>query len=256
MKFILGKKLEMTQVWKDGKKKSVTKIQAGPCIVTQVKTEKTDGYNGVQVGLSGKRREKNIKKPQIGHLKKVRETGAEINFEYLREFRLTEEEIAQLSIGDILNIETFEEGEKVNITGVSKGKGFQGVVKRHGFKGSKKTHGNKDQLRMPGSIGATGPAHVFKGTRMGGRMGTDRVTTTNIEVVEVDTENNFILINGSVPGARNSLVMLKCKGDLKITKREEKKEIKEEKKEEVKAEVKEEKKEEVKAEEKSDNKKE
>ena len=245
----------MTQVWVDDKVVPVTKVQAGPCFVVQKKSENKDGYTSVQLGF-GSKKEKNIKKPQLGHLKKV---GTETtNFRYLREFRIEAEEVEKLNIGDNIKADTFETGDIVDVIGTSKGKGFAGVVKRHGFKGSKKTHGNKDQLRMPGSIGATGPAHVFKGTRMGGRMGGDRVTEKNLEIIEVDGPNNILLIKGAVPGARNSLVLVKGDGELKVEemkkvkKEEVKKEIKpvpekmEEKKEEPKKEVKEEKKEEKK----------
>ncbi len=197
----------MTQVWKDDKVLAVTKIVAGPCSVTQVKNNESDGYSAIQLGF-GEKKEKNINKPQKGHLKNLS------NFRYLREFRV--EGSADLKRGDKIDLESFVSGDSAQVTSISKGKGFQGVVKRHGFKGTKKTHGNKDQLRMPGSIGATGPAHVFKGTRMGGRMGGDQVTIKNQEIIEVDIENNLILIKGAVPGARNSLVLISAEGDLKL----------------------------------------
>jgi large subunit ribosomal protein L3 len=206
MKFIIGKKIEMTQVWTNDKVAAVTKVSVGPCVVTQVKNNGSDGYNAVQLGF-GEKKEKNINKPQKGHLKNLS------NFRYLREFRV---EDTDLKRGDEIDLASFVNGDKVVVSSISKGKGFQGVVKRHGFKGTKKTHGNKDQLRMPGSIGATGPAHVFKGTRMGGRMGGDQVTIKNQELVEVDKENNIILIKGSIPGARNSLVLISGEGDLKL----------------------------------------
>ncbi|MCK5415944.1 50S ribosomal protein L3 [Candidatus Parcubacteria bacterium] len=212
MKFILGKKIEMTQVWKDEKSIAITKIQAGPCGVVQVKNEEKDGYKAVQIGF-GIKKEKNIKKPQKGHLK-----GLE-NFRYLKEFRITDEQVKK---GDIINVSSFAVGDIVRVAGTSKGKGFQGVVKRWGFAGQIKTHGNKDQLRMPGSIGATGPAHVFKGTRMGGRMGGERVTTTNLEIIDIDLDNNIISIKGSVPGSRNGLVEIKGEGELKVIVKEEK----------------------------------
>lgn len=228
MKFILGKKIEMTQVWQEDKVVAVTKVQAGPCKVVQVKTEDKDGYKAVQVGF-GDKKEKNINKPQIGHTKGLG------NFRYLREFR-AEDEVKR---GDMIDIATFGKGDIVRVTGTSKGKGFQGVVKRWGFAGQVKTHGNKDQLRMPGSIGATGPAHVFKGTRMGGRMGGKQITTTNLEVIDVDVENNILYIKGSVPGARNGLVMIKGEGELKILESEKlKADSKEELKEEVETEEK------------------
>lgn len=207
MKYILGKKLEMTEVWKGEEVVAVTKVAAGPCRVVQVKNEDKDKYCAVQLSF-GSRKEKNIKKPQKGHMKDLG------NFMYLREFRT---ETENLQPGGMIDVTTFEEGDKVQATGISKGKGFQGVVKRHGFHGQDKTHGNKDQLRMPGSVGATGPAHVFKGLRMPGRMGGDRVTVKNLEIIEVDKENNILFIKGAIPGARNGLVLISGEGDLKVT---------------------------------------
>ena len=218
----------MTQVWKDDKVVAVTKIAAGPCSVTQVKNNESDGYSAIQLGF-GEKKEKNINKPQKGHLKNLS------NFRYLREFRV---ENADLKRGDQIDVDTFISGDKAQVTSISKGKGFQGVVKRHGFKGTKKTHGNKDQLRMPGSIGATGPAHVFKGTRMGGRMGGDQVTIKNQEIIEVDIENNLILIKGAVPGARNSLVLLAAEGELKLSEKAKIAETELKKEEPIKEEVK------------------
>ena len=223
MKFILGKKLDMTQVWQEGKVQAVTRIQAGPCIVAQVKTSEKDGYQAIQVGF-GKRNEKNIKKPQRGHLKKCKmprlardrqNAKCKINLRYLREFRISESE-KDLKPGDVINVNTFKVGDTVKATGISKGKGFQGVVKRHGFHGAPKSHGTKDQLRMPGSIGATGPAHVFKGKKMPGQMGGDKVTVANLEIVEVDKDNNILLIKGAVPGARNGLLLISGEGELKL----------------------------------------
>ena len=206
MKFIIGTKIEMTQVWQGEKSIAVTKIQANPCTVTQVKTTDKDGYQAVQLGF-GEKKKKNMKKPQGGHLKDLGD------IRYMREFRTEEGELKR---GDKIDLNTFVSGDIVRVTSISKGKGFQGVVKRHGFKGSKMTHGNKDQGRMPGSIGATGPAHVFKGTKMGGRMGGDQVTIINLEIIEVDKDNNILLIKGAVPGGRNGLVLIKGEGELKI----------------------------------------
>lgn len=208
MKFILGKKIEMTQIWREDKLIAVTKVQVGPCTVVQVKDEKKDGYKAVQVGY-GVKKEKNIKKPQIGHFK-----GLD-NFRYLKEFRLNKEE-TNLKRGDKFDVSSFEKGDKIELTGVSKGKGFQGVVKRHGFAGQIKTHGTKDQVRMPGSVGATGPAHVFKGTRMGGHMGGNRVTFKTGEIIDIDLENNILFVKGGVPGARNGLVIISASGELKV----------------------------------------
>ncbi len=199
----------MTQVWQGDKVVGVTKVQTGPCVVAQVKTKDKDGYEAVQIGF-GERKEKNIAKPQLGHFKKCKN-----NFRYVREFRSGD--AGELNIGDVIDVSIFKEGDNIQVTGISKGKGFQGVVKRHGFHGQDKTHGNKDQLRMPGSVGCTGPAHVFKGVRMPGRMGNEQVTTKNLEVIEVDKDNNILLIKGAVPGARNGLVLISGEGELKLS---------------------------------------
>jgi large subunit ribosomal protein L3 len=208
MKFILGKKLSMTQVWNDDKVVAVTAVLAGPCVVTQVKTKAKDGYEAVQLAY-GERKAKNINKPQLGHVKNL-----DIKPAHLREFRVDNPDT--FKVGDVVSVETFVSGDPINVTGTSKGKGFAGVVKRHHFHGFRKTHGNKDQERMPGSIGPKGPAHVFKGMKMGGRMGGDRVTTTNLEVVSVDVEKNIIYVKGAIPGAINGLVVIAGKGDIQL----------------------------------------
>ncbi len=198
MKFILGKKIEMRQKFNDeGNVIPLTVIQAGPCIVVQVKTSGNDGYQAVQIGFDKK---KNINKALKGHLKDLGD------FRYLKEFKIDE---LKFKKGDKIDVSVFKQGERVIISGTSKGKGFQGVVKRHGFAGGPKTHGNKDQLRMPGSIGSTGPQRVFKGVRMAGRMGGDRVSLKNLEIIEVIPEKNLILVKGAVPGARNSLLEIR-----------------------------------------------
>lgn len=215
MKFILGKKLNMTQIWKGEEVIPVTRIQAGPCVVVQVKDKKNDGYMGVQLGY-GARKPKNIKKPQKGHF------GDLGSFMHLREFRLDTRSAVNPQItmerGDMVLADTFEVGNTIMVTGTSKGKGFQGGVKRHGFHGQNHTHGNKDQERMPGSVGATGPQRVFKGTRMAGRMGNARVTVKNLKIVEVDLENNILLVSGAVPGSINGFIMIKGDGELKVAK--------------------------------------
>lgn len=198
----------MTQVWKGDKVIAVTPVLAEPCVITQVKSQSKDGYEALQLA-SGTRKEKNINKPQIGHFK-----AAGVKPAHVREFRL--EKTDSFKVGDVISVEAFAEGDTINVTGTSKGKGFQGVVKRHGFSGFRKTHGNKDQERMSGSVGPKGPAHVFKGTKMGGRMGGERVTTTNLEVVSVNPEENIIYVKGSVPGAINGLVMITGRGDLQV----------------------------------------
>jgi len=205
MKFILGKKLNMSQEFGlEGKVIPVTVIQAGPCLVTQVKTNVKDGYQAVQIGFFEK---KKLNKPLTGHLKNLPK------FRYLKEFKV--EEINDIEVGKEIRVNIFTSGDPVKVTGVSKGKGFQGVVKRHGFHGSPASHGHKDQLRMPGSIGTTDPARVFKGKRMAGRMGTDQVTISNLEIVKVDIDNNLLYIKGAVPGGRNGLVLISGPGELK-----------------------------------------
>lgn len=210
MKYILGKKKEMQQIFsEDGCIIPCTLVQAGPCYVTQTKEIEKDKYQAIQIGFDEARK---LNKPERGHLKNTKN-----NVRHLRELRDEEKEQNKsgLKVGDIFGVEIFSQGDIVVVSGVSKGKGFQGVVKRHGFSGSLASHGHKDQLRMPGSIGATGPAHVFKGTRMGGRMGGDNITVKNLEVVKIDEDNNLIYIKGAIPGAFNSLVEIKGKGEIK-----------------------------------------
>ncbi len=199
-KYIIGKKIGMTQTYtEEGRAVPVTVISISPCVVTQVKTMEKDGYVAVQFGY-GMRKEKNMKKPQKGH---VKDLG---NFAYFREFRV--DDATQYSVGDSLKMDQFAEGELVNVSGTTVGKGFQGVVKRHGFSGSPASHGHKDQLRMPGSIGAGGPQRVFKGTRMGGQMGNVKSTTSNLKIIKIDSETNSVHVKGAVPGPRNSLVSI------------------------------------------------
>ncbi len=201
MKFILGQKVEMTQKFAaDGTVLPVTVVKAEPNTITQVKGEK-DGYTAIQVGYGHK---KTLSKPLQGHLKNLS------NFRWLREF-IAHDKVER---GQQIDLSTFAVGDKVKVTGVSKGKGFQGVVKRHGFHGAPKTHGHKDQERMPGSIGAGEPQHVFKGKRMGGHMGDENISVLNLEIVEIDQAQNLIYLKGAVPGARNGLVMLQMDGDL------------------------------------------
>lgn len=218
MKFILGKKINMTQLWDNDKVVAVTRVQAGPCVITQVKDDSTDNYRAIQLAY-GERKPKNISKPVRGHLKKA---GIEKeNARHLREFRVSEIK-PEMKTGGVIDVSIFSKGDIVDVTGTSKGKGFQGVVRRHGFSGSKKTHGNKDQLRASGSIGALGPAHVFKGTRMGGRMGGDRITMKNLEIVDIDLENNILSIKGAIPGCESGFLMIKGDGDLVIKDKNEK----------------------------------
>ena len=196
----------MSQVFKGEKVVPITLIESGPNFVTQVKTKEKDGYPAVQVGF-GTRKEKNIKKPQRGHLKKVQNSNLKNqNLRYLREFRV---DATELKLGDEVKISELSAGDKVTAIAISKGKGFQGVVKRHGFHGGPKSHGQKDRHRAPGSIGASWPQFTIKGMRMAGRMGGDKKTIKNLEIVEIDGENNIIAVKGAIPGRRGTLVMLK-----------------------------------------------
>ena len=208
MKFILGKKIGMTQVFlSNGNVVPVTRVQAGPCHITQVKDGTKDNAKAVQVGF-GAKAEFRMKKPQVGHLKDLDLSA------WLKDFAV--ETVDNVKRGDTITVDTFNSGDKVNVIGTSKGKGFAGVVKRHHFRGGPASHGHKDNLRAPGSIGAGGVQRVFKGMRMAGRMGTDRVTVKNLEIVEVHPETNELYIKGAVPGGRNSLLMIQGEGELKI----------------------------------------
>lgn len=203
MKYILGTKIRMTQIFSDkGAVIPVTIVKSGACVVTQVKTKSKDGYSAIQVGFGKKKR---LTKQLVGHCKGLG------SFLYFREFR---EVNTPVQVGETISIDSFVQGDKVKVTGFSKGKGFQGVVKRHGFAGGPGSHGVKDQLRMPGSIGAKGPAHVFKGMRMGGRTGFDQVTISNLEIIQVDREEGLLYIKGAVPGARNSLLIISGEGSI------------------------------------------
>ena len=199
MKFILGTKVNMTQIFDDkGVVHPVTTLKVGPLTVTAVKTVATDGYNAVQVGF-GTRAEKNVTKAVRGQMKGI-------NYMYLREFR-TEGE-PTFKVGDVIDLSTFSVGDSVTVTSISKGKGFQGVVKRHGFGGSPRSHGQKHSEREPGSIGGGGRdgGRVAKGKRMAGRMGSDRITSKGLTVVSVNKDNGEIFIRGAVPGRRGTLV--------------------------------------------------
>lgn len=197
MKFILAKKLEMSQVFlPNGTVIPVTLVQAGPCVVTQVKTDEKDGYKAVQLGFLNAKR---LSSPLSGHLKDLPKV------KILSEFRVVDQ--GELKRGDVIEATAFAVGDAIEVTGTSKGKGFQGVVKRHHFHGHPATHGHKDQLRMPGSIGAGGVQRVFKGVRMAGRMGGETVTVKNLNVVEV-RDGGILAIKGAVPGARNTILSI------------------------------------------------
>lgn len=196
----------MTQIFRpDGTVVPVTRVVAGPCVVTQVKTKENDGVEAVQLGFDKKKKFR-LNKPETGHLKDINLDDETATVRFLRDFTAKEH---GLNKGDILTVQNFTVGQKVAVVGKSKGRGFQGVVKRHGFRGKKATHGTKDQERMPGSIGAGGVQRVFKGMRMGGHMGDARITVKNLEIVEINTEKNELMIKGAVPGARGGLLMIR-----------------------------------------------
>ncbi|MBK7866668.1 MAG: 50S ribosomal protein L3 [Ignavibacteriales bacterium] len=201
---ILGKKIGMSAIFDEiGNRIPVTIIEAGPCVIAAVKSVETDGYNAIQLGY-GQVREKNLTKPEIGHFKKNNLTPVR----HLREFRV--DSVAEYKVGDNLDSGIFTVGEKIKVSGKSKGKGFQGVMKRHGFGGvGGTTHGQSDRLRAPGSIGSSSyPSRVFPGMKMAGRMGNDNVSIRNLQVIKIIAEKNIILVKGAVPGATNSIVEL------------------------------------------------
>jgi large subunit ribosomal protein L3 len=210
MKGIIGKKVGMTQIFdEDGQVIPVTVIQAGPCYVTQVRTEENDGYSAVQLGFEELPPKRNgssrLNKPRQGHLKRGNLDLPDLR--YLREFRVRDLDVEE---GQLLKADVFELGDRVDVVGTSKGRGFAGTIKRHGFNRGPKTHGQSDRERAPGSIGATStPGRVFKGTRMGGRMGGQRVTVQNLEVIVVDADKNLLAVRGSVPGAKGGILLVK-----------------------------------------------
>lgn len=204
MSGLIGKKIGMTSIFDEsGKNLPCTVIEAGPCVVTQIKSKETDGYDSVQLGFSDKN-DKHVNSAESGHFKKAN-TSPKKN---LSEFKGFEEE---LKIGDKLTVDHFEEGEYVDVSGLSKGRGFQGVVKRHGFAGvGQATHGQHNRLRAPGSIGAASyPARVFKGMKMAGRMGNEKITIQNLKVLKVVKEKNLLVLKGSVPGHKNSILVIR-----------------------------------------------
>ena len=203
---ILGKKIGMTQLFRpDGQVVPVTLLKAGPCFVVQRKTPATDGYDAVQLGLNEFVKPKRINKPSAGHLKKAGVDGAK----FLREFRLGQGSGADLKAGDKVLVSDFKPNEKVDVIGVSKGRGFAGVVKRHHFGGGEESHGDMHH-RAPGSIGASSfPSRVVPGMRMGGHMGDAQVTVRNLEIVEVDAEDNVLVVKGAVPGPNGGYVVVR-----------------------------------------------
>lgn len=202
MRGIIGKKVGMTSIFDEqGKLVACTVVEAGPCVVTQVKTQEKDGYDAVQIGF-GDKKEKNTTKPLKGHFEK----SGGVPKSKLVEFRGS----FDVNVGDIVEIDILNVGDNVSVTGTSKGKGFQGVVKRHGFSGvGGQTHGQHNRGRAPGSIGACStPSRVFKGMRMGGRTGTDRVKERGVKILKVMPEQNLVIVRGAVPGAKGSYVII------------------------------------------------
>jgi large subunit ribosomal protein L3 len=198
---LIGKKLGMSQIFDDtGLAHPVTVLEVGPCVVTQIKTPERDGYSAVQLGFG---LDKRLNRPERGHRQ-----GSGFMSRTLREVNVSD--ATDMAVGQVITADAFAEGELVDVTGTSKGRGFQGVVKRHGFRGGPKTHGQSDRLRAPGSIGSSAtPGRVFKGLRMAGRMGNDRVTVQNLKVLRVDPERNLLVVKGSVPGHNDSLVIIR-----------------------------------------------
>jgi large subunit ribosomal protein L3 len=203
MKSIIGKKIGMTSIFDtNGKQTAVTIIEAGPCVVTQKKTVETDGYNALQIAF-GDKKEKHSIKAEVNHFAKANTPAKKV----VKEIRDSESE---KTVGEIITVDIFAEGDDIEVVGTTKGKGFQGVVKRHGFHGvGGQSHGQHDRSRAPGSIGNSSDAsRVFKGMRMGGRMGQDRVTMKGLKIVKIFAEKNYILVSGSVPGHNGSIVMI------------------------------------------------
>lgn len=201
---IIGKKLGMSQVFEqNGDLIPVSIVEAGPCQIVQVKTLEKDGYSAVQLGFQTKTA-KHVNKPEAGHFKAAKSEP----YRFLTEIRDFESDYAK--VGEMITVSLFNVGQRVKVSGVTKGKGFQGVVRRHGFKGGPKTHGQSDRLRAPGSIGASAyPSRVIKGMKMGGRMGGDNHTVNRLTIIKIDHENNLLYIKGAIPGARNGLVTIR-----------------------------------------------
>ena len=198
MKFILGKKIEMSQMFdKNGKVVPVTLISAGPCVVLQKKTKEKEGYSALQIGFIKIEKKSKIKRTMKGK-----------EFRHIREFAINNMQSAK-NVGDEVGVSEFKEGDKVNVVGISKGKGFQGGVKRHGFSGRNASHGMKHEARTIGSIGQRFPQHTIKGRKMPGRMGADRVTVKNLIIAKIDAENNLIAVKGAVPGHRGTLLEIR-----------------------------------------------
>lgn len=196
---IIGKKIGMTQLFRGGEEVAVTAVEAGPCTVVQIKTAEKDGYNAMQIGFGESKR---LSSAQKGHLKKLGQ------FRYLREFPV--DDVKSIKEGQKLDVDMFKVGDRVNLIGISKGKGFAGGVKRHHFAGGPKTHGQSDRQRAPGAVGSTtSPGRVLKGLRMAGHMGNNRVTVKNVQIVDVNPERHIILLKGTVPGPDKGIVIIR-----------------------------------------------
>lgn len=206
MKGMIGKKVGMTQIFDDkGNVIPVTVIEAGPCYVTQVRNDERDGYLAVQLGY-GDAKPTRLTKGQLGHLQKNNLPA----LKYLREFRVKGSGAIELEEGAEIKVDVFEQGDLVDVIGISKGRGFAGTIKRHNFNRQPKTHGQSDRERAPGSIGmCAAPGRTFKGMRMGGRMGNDRVTMQNLEIAVIDADKNLLAVKGSVPGTKGGIVMIR-----------------------------------------------
>jgi large subunit ribosomal protein L3 len=203
---LMGKKIGMTQILQEnGDVIPVTVIQAGPCVISQKKIPEKDNYSAVQLGFLTMKPNR-VKKPLAGHFKKAGISPQR----FLYEFRVDEKELEKYEVGQEIKVDRFKEGDFVDVTGISKGKGFAGVMKRHGFHGAPGGHGTHDYKRHGGSIGSSSfPSRVFKGTKMAGRMGSDRVTTQNLKVIQVRPEQNCLVLRGAVPGAKNGMLLIK-----------------------------------------------
>ncbi|GAB4174530.1 MAG: 50S ribosomal protein L3 [Calditrichia bacterium] len=202
MSGLIGKKVGMTRIFDpEGNIVPVTVVEAGPCVITQVKTKDKDGYDAIQIAFGSKKR---VTKPILGHIAKA-------NLETVKKIvEFKNVNIAEAEVGKELKVDVFNVGDKVKISGISKGKGYQGVMKRHGFGGGNKTHGQSNKFRAPGSLGQSSyPSKVFKGIKMAGRTGGKRITVRNLQIVKVDAEKNLLFIKGAVPGARNSILEIR-----------------------------------------------
>ncbi|PJE57611.1 MAG: 50S ribosomal protein L3 [Candidatus Portnoybacteria bacterium CG10_big_fil_rev_8_21_14_0_10_38_18] len=198
MRFILGKKLGMSQIFdKQGNAVPITVIEAGPCFVTQIREKDKNGYRAVQIGFNNLKQNK-IKRPQ-----------KDKPFKHIKEFRLVNDDKSDFKTGDKIDVSVFSEGDRIKVSAISRGKGFQGVVKRHGFSGGPASHGHRHVLRRPGSIGSSFPERVIKGKKMPGRAGAKRVTIKNLKIALVDSKNNLLAVSGTVPGPSGSLVEIK-----------------------------------------------